>query len=176
MLDVLNVRLGLRHEDIVVGRNTGRNEFPSHIRTLGKFRKLSDFLVVLDGDSRKMENELKAIAQGYGHQLQPLFLPGKTSPEQWLWKILHARAGDYAGTLGLTVADMTTMTQRVMNLVAGAVHRRDEAKTALGAFADEIGRTVPDIARAVGKVEAENNTIPELLAGLEEQIARWRNF
>ena len=176
VLDVLNVRLGLRHEDIVVGRNTGRNEFPSHIRTLGKFRKLSDFIVVLDGDSRQMENELKVAAGGYGHQLQPLFLPGKTSPEQWLWETLRARANDYAGTLGLSAADMTKMTQRVMNLVAGAVQQRDEAKTALGAFADEVGRTVPQIARIVGKVEAESNSIPELLAGLEEQIGRWRNF
>ena len=33
-------RLGLRHEDFVTGRNTGRNDFPSHVRTLGKFGKL----------------------------------------------------------------------------------------------------------------------------------------
>lgn len=176
VLDVLNVRLGLRHEDIVVGRNTGRNEFPSHIRTLGKFRKLADFIVVLDGDSRQMENQLKLAAEKYGQQLQPLFLPGKTPPEQWLWGILNERANDYAGTLGLTETDMTTMTQRMMNLVAGAVQQRDEGKAALGAFAEEIGRTVPQIARIVGQMEAKNNSIPELLAGLEEQIGRWRNF
>ena len=176
VLDVLNVRMGLRHEDIVVGKNTGKNEFPGHIRTLGKFGNLSDFLVVLDGDSRAMENDLKAIAQGYGHQLQPLFLPGEASPEQWLWEILQARPNDYAGRFGLAVADMTALTQRMMNLVQGAVQGRDEAKTALWAFAEEIRRTVPEIARTVGMKEAGINAIPELLAGLEEQISRWRNF
>ena len=29
VLDVLNVRLGLRHEDVIIGRNTGRNELPA---------------------------------------------------------------------------------------------------------------------------------------------------
>ena len=54
VLDVLNVRMALRHEDVIIGKNTGRDEFPSHVRTLGKFGKLADFIVVLDGDSREM--------------------------------------------------------------------------------------------------------------------------
>ena len=69
--------MALRHEDVIIGRNTGRDEFPSHVRTLGKFGKLADFIVVLDGDSREMENRLKAVAEEYGHSLQPLFLPGE---------------------------------------------------------------------------------------------------
>lgn len=51
-LDVLNVEMELRHEDFVIGRNTGKDEFANHIRTLGKFGKLKDFIFVLDGDSR----------------------------------------------------------------------------------------------------------------------------
>ena len=176
VLDVLNVQMGLRHEDVVVGRNTGRDEFPGHIRTLGKFGKLGDFLVVLDGDSRAMENRLKAEAQSYGHQLQPLFLPGEASPEQWLWGRLQARTDHYAPTFGLTVAEMKTMIRRLTSLVEGAVSQRDEEKTAVRAFADEIRRTVPDISRAIGRMEAEINTIPELQTGLQEQISRWRNF
>ena len=42
VLDVLQSRLWLRHEDFVIGRNTGRDEFPSHVRALGKFGKLKD--------------------------------------------------------------------------------------------------------------------------------------
>ena len=176
VLDVLNIELSLRHEDVVVGRNTGRDEFPSHVRTLGKFDKLSDFILVLDGDSRVMEGSLKAIAEGYGHRLQPLFLPGDTSPEQWLWGILRARPDDYADTFGLSAVDMRTMMDRVANLVEGAVQQHDAGKAALGAFAHDIGRTVPDIARSVGRIEAENNTIPEFLLALREQIGRWRGF
>ncbi len=176
VLDVLNIEMGLRPEDFIVGRNTGRDEFPSHIRTLGKFGKLSDFIVVLDGDSRAMENRLMEVAKGYGHSLQPLFLPGDASPEQWLWKILRARPGEYANVLGLTETDIRHITDRVANLVEGAVHQSDAAKTSLRAFAEDINRTVPDIARSIGRREAENNAIPEFLGALKEQIVRWRSL
>ena len=176
VLDLLNVELGLRHEDIVVGRNTGRDEFPSHVRTLGKFGKLADFVLVLDGDSRAMENRLKAVAEEYGHSLKPLFLPGDASPEQWLWDILRARPEDYADTFGLAVVDMDAMTARLMNLCEGAVQQRDAAKAAMGIFADEIQRTVPEIARIVGRIEAKRNAIPECVLMLKEQIGRWRGF
>ena len=176
VLDVLNIQLSLRHEDVVVGRNTGSAEFPGHVRMLGKFGKLSDFVLVLDGDSRAMENDLKAVAKQYGHSMQPLFLPGDASPEQWLWGILRARPDEFAGTFGLAVADMMNMTDRVESLVEGAVQQRDTAKAALMAFARDIERTVPEIARSVGRREAEKDAIPELLLALKEQIGRWRSF
>ena len=176
VLDVLNVELGLRHEDVVVGRDTGKHEFPSHIRTLGKFGKLADFLVVLDGDSRAEEEKLKLVAASFGHPLQPLFLPGDGSPEQWLWDILREGSDEFAVTFGLAAADMRRMTDRAADLAEGAVKQRDAAKAALGAFADDIRRTVPEIARSVGRREAENNAIFELVLGLKEQIDRWRRF
>ena len=176
VLEGLNIEMGLRHEDIVVGRNTGRDEFPGHVRTLAKFGKLSDFILVLDGDSREMENDLKAVAGEYGHALQPLFLPGDASPEQWLWGILRIRPGEYADAFGLAEADMRHKTDRVEHLVEGAVQQRDAAKTCLRAFADDIRRTVPEIARNVGRNEAKNNEIPELLHALKDQIIRWRRF
>ena len=176
VLDVLNVELGLRHEDVLVGKNTGKGEFPGHVHALGKFRKLSDFIFVLDGDSREMENKLTAVAEGYRHRLQPLFLPGDASPEQWLWGILRARLDGLADTFGLAAADMRRMTDRAANLGEGAVQQRDVAKAALGVFAEDIQRTVPEIARIIGRSEAESNAIPELKRGLEEQINHWRRF
>ena len=176
VLDVLNVELGLRHEDVFVGRNTGKDEFPGHVRALGKFRKLSEFIFVLDGDSRAMENNLKAVAEEYGHRLQPLFLPGDASPEQWLWEVLRARPDELAADFGLAAADMKRLTERAVNLGEGAVQQRDAAKAALGVFADDIRRAVPDIARVVGRSEAESNAIPELRRGLEEQIDHWRRL
>lgn len=123
-----------------------------------------------------MENRLKSIAEEYGRPLQPLFLPGGFSPEQWMWEILRARPEDYAERLGLAEADMNTMTERVAHLVDGAVQQRDAAKAAVGAFAEDIGRTVPDVARIIGRREAEKDSIPELLLALKEQIFRWRQF
>ena len=176
VLDVLNVKLGLRHEDVAVGRNTGRDEFRSHVRMLGKFGKLSEFVLVLDGDSRPEENRLKTAAGEFGHALQPLFLPGDASPEQWLWDILRTRPDDYADMFGLAIADMRAMTDRVAYLGEGAVQQRDAAKAAVGVFADDVRRTVPEIARSVARREAENNAIPEFLRALEEQISSWRGF
>ena len=176
VLDVLNVKLGLRHEDIFVGRNTGKGEFPGHIRTLSKFHKLADFIVVLDGDSRAMENALSAVAKEYGHSLEPIFLPGDASPEKWLWDMLEARPNEYAMSFGLQGDDMRTLMGQSAALVEGAVQQQDSAKAALGTFAEDIQRTVPDIARIVGRSEAERNAIPELLQALKDQIGRWRSF
>lgn len=175
VLDNLNVQMGMRPEDFVVGRNTGRNEFPSHVRTLGKFGKLSDFAVVLDGDSRSMEGELTAVAKEFGHMLHPLFLPGEASPEHWLWEeILRKRPEDYAAEFGLGVDDMKSMTNKATKLTEGAVRQGGGPKAALGAFAEETHRTVPEIARSVARGEADRGMIPELLEGLKEEIERWR--
>ena len=176
VLDVLNVELGLHPEDIIIGRDTGRNEFPSHVRTLGKFGKLADFVLVLDGDSRAMENRLKAVAEEYGHALQPLFLPGDVPPEGWIWDIVRRRPEQYAAEFGIAAPDMRRMTDRMANLAEGAVQQRDAARAALGTFAEEVKRTVPGIARIVGKREAEQDAIPELVVALKEQIGRWRNL
>ena len=176
VLDVLNVELGLRHEDVIIGRNTGRDEFPGHVRTLGKFGKLSDFIFVLDGDSRGMENELKAVGTKYGCAVQPLFLPGDGSPEQWLWDTLGKKTDEYAAALGRTAADLERSMRGLEQLVGGAVKQRDAAKAALGAFADDLDRTVPDIARIVGQREAGKNEISEFLIELKEQIGSWRQL
>lgn len=176
VLDVLNVKLGLRHEDVVVGRNTGRSEFAGHIRTLGKFRKLSGFVVVLDGDSRELEGELEAVAKKYGHPLQPLFLPGDASPEQWLWEVLRTRPDEYANSLGLRTDQLQTLMARNADLVNGAVRQNDAPKAFMQAFGADIQSTVPQIARVAGRTEAQYGSIPELVQSLEEQIERWRSF
>ena len=178
VLDVLQPRLGLRYEDFVIGRNTGRDEFPSHIRTLGKFGKLKDFVFVLDGDSRDMEDRIKAIAEEYGHRVQPLFLPGTTPPEGWIWEVLQRNAQDYAPLLGLSLPDMERKMQDIARMLEGAVRRRRPAKEDLEAFASEIGRSPPEVGRIVGRHEAERRGegAAELLVQLEEQIDAWRRL
>ena len=174
ILDVLNVELGLLHGDVVIGRNTGRDEFPGHVRTLAKFDKLSGFILVLDGDSRALEDRLQAVAEQHGHAVQLLFLPGDSPPEQWLWDAVRKRPDDYASRLGLTAADMKKSMDDLKRLFNGRVQQRDAAKVSITALADRLERTVPDVARIVGQREAERNAMPELLAGLRTLIERWR--
>ena len=174
ILDVLNVELGLLHGDVVIGRNTGRDEFPGHVRTLAKFDKLSGFILVLDGDSRALEDRLQAVAEQHGHAVQLLFLPGDGPPEQWLWDAVRKRPDDYASRLGLTAADMKKSVNDLERLFDGRVQQRDAANVSITALADRLERTVPDIARIVGRREAEKKAMPELLAGLRTLIERWR--
>lgn len=176
VLDVLNIQLGIRHEDIFVGRDTGRDEFPSHIRTLGKFGLLANFIVVLDGDSRAMENDLKAVALKYGHPLEPLFLPSDDPPEDWLWGLLRSQPGEYADAFGLSEAEINKIMDRGARLFEGSLQARDVAKATLRAFAEDIDRTVAAIARQVGRTEADKNHIPEFLDALKEQIGSWRRL
>ena len=180
VLDVLQSRLGLRPEDFMIGRNTGRDEFPSHIRALGKFGKLKDFVFVLDGDARDMEDRIKATAEEYGHSVQPLFLPGTTPPEDWIWEILQLNAQDYSALLGLAPLDMKSKMQDIARLMEGAVRRRRPAKGKgnLEAFAFEIGRSASEIGRIVGRHETERcgEGIAELLVQLKEQIDAWRRL
>ena len=172
VLDVLNVEMGLRPEDVEVGRNTGRDEFSRPtFRTLGKFGKLSDFILVLDGDSRDMENSLKAVAEGYGHAFATFVFFREMHRRSIGCGASYARGQD--GLCGYVWS------------CSGRFHDDDgqggesgrrrcpssamPPRAALGALADDLGRTVPDIARSVGRREAENGAMPELLHALREQ-------
>lgn len=175
-LDVLNVKIGLRHDDYIIGRDTGYAEFPGHIRTLGKFGRLNDFLLVLDGDSRSHEPILKSVAADFGQSIQPLFLPGDGAPEAWIWQTLENHRDDYAPLLGIPSADIEQRMRSIRQMVDGAVRQQDPNKVALEELAREINRTAPDIARIVGQHEAqrEHGKATAFLTQLEEQINAWR--
>ena len=173
-LDVLNPKLEFRHEDIIIGRDTGRDEFPSHIRTLAKFDKLRDFLFVLDGDSRHIEPSVREAAGEY--PLQPLFLPGNDSPEAWLWHSLENRIDEYASLLGVSATTLQHIMSSISQVVEGAVSQNNSRKEAMFALAVELDRTPPDIARIVGKYEAttRRGEVAVLLTQMEEMITSWR--
>ena len=177
VLDVLNVEMELMHGDIVIGCNSGRDEFPGHVRTLAKFGRLSNFILVLDGDSRKLEEGLETIAERRGHAVHVLFLPGDGPPEQWLWEAVRERRDAYAERLGTTAADMQRTMRDLERLVDGAVRQRqDMAKVAIGSLAHRLERTVADIARIVGQREARTEALYELVDGLKKLIEQWRRL
>ena len=175
-MDVLNIKLGLRHDDFTIGRNTGQSEFPNHVRTLGKFGKISDFLLVLDGDSRALESVIASAASEYGQSVKPLFLPGDGPPEAWLWRTLETHRDDYANLLGIAAPAMEQAMRGISQTLAGALGHRGPEKAALTQFADSINRTVPEVARIAGRREAErpHSEAAAFLTLLEEQINFWR--
>ena len=175
-LDVLNVDMGLRHDDFVIGRDTGQSEFPGHVRTLAKFGKLADFLLVLDGDARSHENEIKMTARLYGQVVQPLFLPGDGPPESWIWSILESQSSDFAGQLGISVSDLESRMRDIGQMVGGAVRKYAQDKTALEALSIELNYSAPELARIVGRSQANqtHGQASAFLIQLKEQIAAWR--
>ena len=144
-------------------------------RTLAKFGRLSDFILVLDGDSRGLEEKLETIAERHGHAVHVLFLPGDGPPEQWLWDAVRKRPDAYAERLGITAADMQRTMRDLERLVDGAVQQQqDMAKVAIRSLAHRLERTVADVARIVGQREARTDALYELVDGLRKLIEQWR--
>lgn len=173
-MDVLNVKLQLRPDDILIGRDTGKSEFEGHVRTLCKFGKIGDFLLVLDGDAREMKATLESIAREHGHSISPMFLPGNGSPEKWIWETLKNRYGVYTTELG--IPNLVQHINNIEQMIEGSVQQNSSEKRALAALAKEIERDEAEIARIVGKVEATNSSgeVKVFLAELREGLEAWR--
>ena len=178
VLDVLQPRLGLRHDDFVVGRNTGSAEFPTHVRMLGKFGKLSDFVFVLDGDARSVGPKVQQAAKAHDELVEPLFLPGKKSPESWIWKRLKKDGKRFAKLLGQPAAELKRRMLEIEQTLEGAVKGRDVGKSLLDALCEEVQRTPEELGRIVGRHDAEagHAALTEFLDQLEHQIEAWRRF
>lgn len=180
VLDVLQPKLGLRHDDFTIGRNTGSAEFPAHVRMLGKFGKLADFLFVLDGDARGMAPRMRKAARDYDQLIEPLYLPGKKCPEHWIWRRLRKDVKQFSKLLGLSAKEMKDRMREVQQTMQGAVRGRgrDTAKATLDALAGEVRRSSAELGRIVGKHDAETNhaDMAELLLQLEEHIDAWRRL
>ena len=178
VLDVLQPRLQLRPDDFLIGQNTGRDEFPSHIRALGKFHRLFNFIFVLDGDSRDREVELRTLAEGYGHSFKPLFLPGDGPPERWLWDVLKARPEEFETHLGMSAQDIAGQMRDIERVMAGRLRKGDEAKLWVGALAHRLSRHAAELARMVGREETAQDSyaVRALVQGLQERINLWREL
>ncbi|WP_419937038.1 AAA family ATPase [Candidatus Palauibacter sp.] len=179
ILDRLNVEIGLRHEDVVVGRDTGKDEFPGHIRTLGMFKKLADFIFVLDGDARDLEGALRAAGDEVGQRARLLFLPGEVMPEQWLWEAIRSRPADYANHLGISQSDLVDRMDHLQRSIGGTVQQSvaaQAARAALSSLAQALDRTPPEIARIAGRVETQHGTLSEFVGALRDRIETWRQL
>ena len=84
----------------------------------------------------------------------------------------------HAPLLGLQHADMTRAMQDAERLMAGALLRGDPAKSLLEAFAGDLERPPAEIARIVGRREAQKNSpkIADFLVPLRERIQAWRQL
>jgi len=177
VLDYLTVKMHLRHDDFTIGRNTGRGEFSAHIRTLGKFQKLENFVFVLDGDAKSEEAKLKQVGLDYESKIEPLFLPGNGSPEEWIWRTIERDKEGYAEAIGTSATDLAQQNAKMERLFQATDKQQETYKNMLRGFAEGLRRSEYEVARIVGRREAERNSgeIAAFTISLEEQIARWRD-
>lgn len=179
VFDYLNPQLGLIPSDVKVGRDTGKTQFEQHIEALGKFQLLADFIFVLDGDAKSLENALKAKAEkAFGSAIQPLFIPGQI-PEDWAWGILQKFPSEYAALLGISEEALVRQIQMANNLYASATDKPTNIiKNKFFNFCEtNLRRSHLETMRKIAQKEAERQTgdIKVFLESLETEVRKWQN-
>ena len=173
VLDTLNQKLNITPDDISVGRDTGKEQFPQHVETLGKFQMLGSFVFVLDGDARAMEADIKKVGDRYGQDLQPLFLPGDGPPEAWIYAQLARDAEGYGQRLGVP-----GLTQQISTIRQSFENASDKpaniAKNQFNTLADLLQRRPEELARWVGRTECHRGDLKIFADNLEQAVYNWR--
>lgn len=176
-LDHLGPKLDFLQNDIEIGRDTGKQEYLAHVRTLGRFRKLADVLFVLDGDGRDLVSEIGMLAQQLGQVVRIVCLPGSDSPEAWVWRILAERAEHHGPQLGLAPEQLREKLGEIDRLYAGAADKPSSiVKNKLGTLADSLARTASSIIRAIAQAEAAARVgeAADVVNRLQDAINDWR--
>jgi predicted ATPase len=181
VLDYLGPQIDFLQNDIRIGRDTGKDQFLSHLEAFGKFKKLDDVVFILDGDVRSsgLEAKMEARANQMGQSVKVLYLPGNDSPEVWSWRILQENPDSYAPLLGLTPENLKRQINSVDNLYANAADSPPAiSKNKFFTFAEQNAREVDAIIRDIGKTEAgkKSGEIFEFVNQVQDIILDWRSL
>ncbi|MDQ1350924.1 MAG: hypothetical protein QG657_1226 [Acidobacteriota bacterium] len=180
VLDYLGPKIDFLQNDIQVGRDTGKDQFPSHLEALAKFSKLDDMVFILDGDARssRVGSRMEARAESMGQHAKVLYLPGNEAPEVWNWAILKEKSDIYASFLGLTPENLQKQLNHYDNLYSSATDTPSAiAKNKFVSLARQNAREVIEIMRHIGKTEAgmRGGEVYEFVNRLQDIILDWRS-
>ena len=106
--------------------------------------------MVLDGDSRTVEAAVRSAAELHGAQVNPLFLPGESSPEDWTWRVLGQQGDDYAEELGLAPMELARRMAEIDRITEGGAHQ------GLGGDVRESGVAFREGARGIDAAGGEH--------------------
>jgi len=175
--DYLGPKVDLLQNDIVVGRDTGKDQFVAHLETLGRMRLLNDMIFVLDGDGRDIGPKLDARAMAMGQSARILFLPTNDPPEIWAWRILQTAPERYSDFFGLSPDGLQQKLTDISRLYAGATDRPSAiAKNQFGTLAQETSHTAVEIFRCIGRTEAASGKgeVAEIINKINDIVNEWR--
>ncbi len=177
-IDHLASNARFNHETIQIGRDTGADEFPSHVNALSKFGSLDNFVFVLDGDQRHSAVEQRMRSNAGGNELTILYLPSDTAPEAWIWNRLRENSDRYEAELGFAqgnLANRIAQFDSMYSIASGT--DSDIAKEKLQQLADVQNRTVADICRIAARVEAADprSELQILTDDLSKALINWQS-
>ncbi len=174
VLDRVIPILRLTPDDITVGRDTGKEQFPLHVEALGKFGMLDEFLFVLDGDARSMTDAINRVAARFNRDVNPLFLPGMQPPEDWLYQTLEQFSDRYAQEL--SAPNLAELLRQLRQYFDNAADRpANIMKARFTALAHDLQRTPSEIARLVARLESERGEMKRFAEELRVAISNWRS-
>lgn len=174
VLDRINPDLQLTHDSITVGRGTGKDQFAQHVETLGKFNLLDEFIFVLDGDAKSVEEQIVQVASKFNRVIKPLYLPGDMPPEEWIYKVLENNMLLYSNTL--SSSNLGGVLQQLRQQFDGAADMPTNiSKARYATLADSLQRTPEEIARLVGHSESEAGEMRVFVDGLKQAVMDWRS-
>ncbi len=176
VLDFLLPQERIKWESVHIGRDTGADEFPMHARALAKFDQVQNTVFVLDGDQRggEIESKIRDVAE---RSIEILFLPGKGTPESWVWEILRSIPDLNASQLGTNPRDLSELMSQLDSLYDSASESSSEiAKSKFRSLSDYLRRDTPEICRIVAQLEASRreSDIQPLVDNLLGILRQWR--
>jgi predicted ATPase len=178
LFDHLGPKLDFLQNDIVIGRDTGKDEFPAHLETLARFRKLSDIVFVLDGDGRGIKLDMEQRASQAKQSAQIICLPSNDPPEVWIWDKLKNKTEDYAEFFALTTETLIGQLNRLDNVYSNAADKPTAiAKNKLFSLCEESSKSLPQLFRYAARKEAEigKGEVNDIIIHLENLVRDWRS-
>ena len=179
VFDFLLPQERIKWESVHIGRDTGATEFPMHARALAKFGQIQDTVFILDGDQRggEVEGRIREAA-GRGVNISILFLPGRGSPESWMWdRIKDIRSDIVIEQLGIERSVLTNiMSQLDATYDLASESSSEIAKSKFRGLAESLNRDPSEICRIVARLEADRQAsdIQPLVGDLRGILRRWR--
>ena len=181
VLEILNEKLKFTPNDILVGRDTGKSEFTQHIKALGKFNRLDDFIFIADGDARidakNYSAEWQKTAKELGQNIRIAFLPSNDTPESWLWTLISNNSDEYAVLFGTEKSNFKNTIFNIEQVFKNATDKPTEKnKNKLYSLSEYLKRDNSEMFRMVGRFEAEKGVgdVAIFTQQLENFIIDWR--
>jgi hypothetical protein len=146
VVDLFNIKFNFTNSDIEVGRDTGKDEFPHHVKAIANFKQLNDFIFILDFDARDKEADMLKIGRDLGQYTKIFFLPGPESPESWVWDQLKQHPEGYSEKLKTNLQVFRDKLISIEQTFSGASDKpRNIAKGRLITLSTEFARDITEI-------------------------------